>query len=129
MRLTLRLLLKFMSAVYQTQSHQDLDPRVQTKTKSAYRLNGAPLHMLMRNMNVGKLLDISRVITGKLKINPRPIDVRTSLDTAIDSVRSAATAKSIDIHVIQQDEHPLVTGDVDRLQQVFWNLLSNAVKI
>jgi hypothetical protein len=96
MRLTLRLLLKFMSAVYQTQSHQDLDPRVQTKTKSAYRLNGAPLHMLMRNMNVGKLLDISRVITGKLKINPRPIDVRTSLDTAIDSFsyrrcRSVAT--------------------------------------
>jgi PAS domain S-box-containing protein len=74
------------------------------------------------------LLEISRVITGKLKLNTRPVDVRTSLDAAIESVRSGAEAKSISILVSQKDEHAVVTADADRLQQVFWNLLSNAVK-
>ena len=74
------------------------------------------------------LLEISRVITGKLKLNTRPVDVRTSLDAAIESLRSAAEARSISIDVSQKEEHAVVTADADRLQQVFWNLLSNAVK-
>jgi PAS domain S-box-containing protein len=74
------------------------------------------------------LLDISRVITGKLKINSHPVEVRTALDAALESMRAAAEAKSLTIEVRELDEHAIVSGDPERLQQVFWNLLSNAVK-
>ena len=74
------------------------------------------------------LLDISRVITGKLKINSHPVEVRSALDAALESMRAAAEAKSLTIEVRELDEHAVVSGDPERLQQVFWNLLSNAVK-
>jgi PAS domain S-box-containing protein len=77
---------------------------------------------------VSDLLDISRVITGKLKINARPVDITNSLDSALESIRPAADAKQIQIEVEREPYATVVTGDTDRLQQVFWNLLSNAVK-
>ena len=77
---------------------------------------------------VSDLLDISRVITGKLRINARPVDITNSLDSALESVRPAADAKQIHIEVDRELYATVVTGDADRLQQVFWNLLSNAVK-
>ena len=77
---------------------------------------------------VSDLLDISRVITGKLRINARPVDISTSLISAMESVRPAAEAKEINISVEREPYATVVTGDADRLQQVFWNLLSNAVK-
>jgi PAS domain S-box-containing protein len=77
---------------------------------------------------VSDLLDISRVITGKLRINARPVDITNSLESALESVRPAAEAKQIQIEVDREQYATVVTGDADRLQQVFWNLLSNAVK-
>jgi PAS domain S-box-containing protein len=77
---------------------------------------------------LGDLLDISRVVTGKLRIEARPVDVRISLEAALESIRPAAEAKSITVDVYPGPAGSLVTGDTDRLQQVFWNLLSNAVK-
>jgi PAS domain S-box-containing protein len=77
---------------------------------------------------VSDLLDISRVITGKLRINARPVDITNSLESALDSIRPAAEAKQIQIEVEREPYATVVTGDADRLQQVFWNLLSNAVK-
>lgn len=77
---------------------------------------------------VSDLLDISRVITGKLRINARPVDITTSLESALESIRPAAEAKQIDIEVEREPYATVITGDADRLQQVFWNLLSNAVK-
>src|SRR6185295_11799648 len=77
---------------------------------------------------VSDLLDISRVITGKLRINARPVDITTSLESALESVRPAAEAKQIKIEVEREPYATVVTGDADRLQQIFWNLLSNAVK-
>jgi PAS domain S-box-containing protein len=74
------------------------------------------------------LLDISRAIAGKLRIDPRPIDIQRSLDAALESIRPAAKAKSITIDVHRDPRKTIVTADSDRLQQVFWNLLSNAVK-
>lgn len=77
---------------------------------------------------ISDLLDISRVITGKLKINARPVDITNSLDSALDSIRPAAEAKQIQIDIEREAYATVVTGDADRLQQVLWNLLSNAVK-
>jgi signal transduction histidine kinase len=74
------------------------------------------------------LLDISRAITGKLRVAMRPVDLRQSLEAALESIRPATEAKSITIHVHDERHGSVVTGDADRLQQIFWNLLSNAVK-
>jgi PAS domain S-box-containing protein len=77
---------------------------------------------------VSDLLDISRVITGKLRINARPVDISSSLESALEAIRPAAEARQIQIDVDREPYATVVTGDADRLQQVFWNLLSNAVK-
>jgi PAS domain S-box-containing protein len=75
---------------------------------------------------VDDLLDVSRIVSGKLRLDPKPLPVSTVIDSAIESVYHAADAKSINIDV-QRDES-MIQGDADRLQQVLWNLLSNAVK-
>jgi PAS domain S-box-containing protein len=74
------------------------------------------------------LLDVSRIITGKLRINTQPIDVLLIVHAAIDAVRPAAEAKQIDIRTHIDAPDLIVRADMERMQQVFWNLLSNAVK-
>jgi len=74
------------------------------------------------------LLDVSRIITGKLRINTQPVDVLLIIHAAIDAVRPAAEAKEIDIHTHVEAPDTIVRADMERLQQVFWNLLANAVK-
>ncbi|HLK40707.1 MAG TPA: ATP-binding protein, partial [Polyangiaceae bacterium] len=77
---------------------------------------------------VSDLLDISRVITGKIRINPSQVDLANVVDMAIEGVRPAADAKSIAIEADVDRERAVMRGDGDRLQQVVWNLLANAVK-
>ena len=74
------------------------------------------------------LLDVSRIITGKLRINTQPIDVLLVIHAAIDAVRPAAEAKEINIRTHFEAPDAIVRADTERLQQVLWNLLSNAVK-
>ncbi|HWW77048.1 MAG TPA: ATP-binding protein [Pyrinomonadaceae bacterium] len=74
------------------------------------------------------LLDVSRIISGKLQLHARQIGLAPVIEAALDSVRQAADAKSIRLGAEYEDEAGLVTGDPDRLQQVVWNLLSNAIK-
>jgi PAS domain S-box-containing protein len=74
------------------------------------------------------LLDISRVITGKLTINVRSVELAQIIEAAIDSIRPAAEAKSIQLRARLESKDSLVSGDPNRLQQIVWNLLSNAVK-
>ena len=83
---------------------------------------------LMQKQIVEDLLDVSRIITGKLRINTQPVDLLLVIHTAIDSVRPAAEAKAIEIQTHFESPDVIVRADVERLQQVFWNLLSNAVK-
>lgn len=73
------------------------------------------------------LLDVSRIVTGRLHLDLRPVDPGVVIETAIDSVRPAAEAKSIQINSLLDYVGPLMC-DPARLQQVMWNLLSNAVK-
>jgi PAS domain S-box-containing protein len=74
------------------------------------------------------ILDVSRVITGKLQLNVGPLDLVTVVDGALDAVRPAMEAKDIRIETIIHAGLRMISGDADRLQQVVWNLLSNAAK-
>jgi len=74
------------------------------------------------------LLDISRIITGKLRLDIRPVDLAAVVAAAADAVRPAADAKDIQLDLSEDTLIGTVSGDPDRLQQVIWNLLSNAVK-
>jgi PAS domain S-box-containing protein len=77
---------------------------------------------------VEDILDISRIITGRLRLNIKQVDLGHVIDGVIQTVRPAADAKRIGISsAIDHDVGP-VSGDPDRLQQVVWNLLANAIK-
>jgi signal transduction histidine kinase len=77
---------------------------------------------------IDELLDISRIVTGKLKLEPRPVELSGVIEAAIDAVRHAAEAMNIQIFTALERNAGLVMGEAVRLQQVVWNLLSNAVK-
>jgi PAS domain S-box-containing protein len=77
---------------------------------------------------IDDLLDVSRIITGKLRMDVRPIDPNEFIEAAIDAVNPAATAKEIRLQKIMDTGVVNVPGDPSRLQQVIWNLLSNAIK-
>ena len=74
------------------------------------------------------ILDVSRVITGKLQLKIGPLDPVTVVDAALDAVRPAMEAKDIRLETIIDAGLGIISGDADRLQQVVWNLLSNAAK-
>ncbi|MGH9970631.1 MAG: PAS domain-containing sensor histidine kinase [Pyrinomonadaceae bacterium] len=74
------------------------------------------------------MLDVSRIITGKLRIGLMPLELLPVINSAIDVVRPAAHAKEIEIETYFESPSLQVNGDAERLQQVIWNLLSNAVK-
>jgi signal transduction histidine kinase/CheY-like chemotaxis protein len=74
------------------------------------------------------LLDVSRIITGKLRLEITAVEPVSIINMALDAVRPAAEAKSIRLQAVLDPWAGIVSGDPDRLQQVLWNLLSNAVK-
>jgi PAS domain S-box-containing protein len=74
------------------------------------------------------ILDVSRVITGKLRLNVGPVDVVSVISAAVDSVQLAADSKGINLSVVLDPSARHLSGDASRLQQVVWNLLSNAIK-
>jgi signal transduction histidine kinase len=74
------------------------------------------------------LLDVSRIITGKLRLEIRPVEPVAVINAAIDAVRPAADAKHVHMETVLDPWAGIVSGDADRLQQVLWNLLSNAIK-
>ena len=74
------------------------------------------------------LLDVSRIVTGKFRLVMQDMDVGRVLQLASESLRLVAQSKQITLNVVRDDSDARISGDPDRLQQVFWNLLSNAVK-
>jgi len=74
------------------------------------------------------LLDISRIVSGKLRLNLSPLDPLRVVETAMDTVRPAAEAKGVRLKLTRDVSTGPILGDSERLQQVIWNLLSNAVK-
>jgi signal transduction histidine kinase/ActR/RegA family two-component response regulator len=77
---------------------------------------------------IDDLLDVSRVIAGKMRLDVRVVDLQTVVADALDAVRPAAEGKSIRLQAVLDPRAGPITGDPARLQQVVWNLLMNAVK-
>ena len=77
---------------------------------------------------VADLLDVSRIISGKLRLDVRTIDLIYIVNAALDSIRPAADAKGIRLQTMLDPAAGPISGDADRLQQIVWNLLTNAVK-
>jgi signal transduction histidine kinase len=76
---------------------------------------------------IDDVLDVSRIISGKLRLNVQPVALEDVLKNAVATMQPAADAKGVSIQMIADSAMP-VSGDPDRLQQVVWNVLSNAVK-
>ena len=77
---------------------------------------------------IDDLLDLSRVVMGKLTLGNEPVDLRLAVDNAVDTLRLAADARGIAIDVQHAATRCVINGDATRLQQIAWNLLSNALK-
>jgi PAS domain S-box-containing protein len=77
---------------------------------------------------VEDLLDVSRIVAGQLHLDKEPMPFRPVVESAIESIRLVAVAKSIALAVDLGDDPAIIIGDAARLQQVVWNLLSNAMK-
>ncbi len=77
---------------------------------------------------IEELLDMSRIVNGKLRLEVQPVDLPAVVSEAIESVRPAAQAKGIRLTKVLDPRGGPITGDPNRLQQVFWNLLSNSIK-
>jgi len=82
----------------------------------------------MLTQMVEDLLDVSRIVSGKMRLNVQPIELPLVLQEAIETVRPAADAKRIKIHTVLDPQVGPIAGDPDRLRQIAWNLLSNAIK-
>lgn len=108
-----------------------------TKLLRSKRLNPAKadqaLETIERNAKlqaqlIEDLLDVSRILQGKMSLNVAPVNLTATIQAALETVRLAAEAKNIQIHTTLNHVSGTVSGDINRLQQVFWNLISNAVK-
>jgi signal transduction histidine kinase len=77
---------------------------------------------------VEDLLDISRIVSGRMRLNVRPVALDAIVSGGLDSLRLAAEAKGLTLEAVDLEPAAQVAGDADRLQQIVWNLLSNAIK-
>ncbi len=105
---------------------------LQTRQLDAATTNRA-LETIERNARlqaqlIEDILDVSKMIRGKLRLQPRPTTLEPVIIAAIDAMRPAAEAKKVQLQCWFEPGIGNVLGDPDRLQQVFWNLLSNAIK-
>jgi signal transduction histidine kinase len=77
---------------------------------------------------IDDLLDTSRIATGKLHFEPKPTDLNATVKAAVDTVRTSAAARNIELSVSLYPTSPIVMGEPVRLQQIAWNMVSNAIK-
>jgi signal transduction histidine kinase/DNA-binding response OmpR family regulator len=83
---------------------------------------------LAQQQIIEDILDVSRIITGKLRLEAGPVELSAVVEAAVDSIRPSADAKGVRLHLLIDSGTNPVLGDASRIQQIVWNLLSNAVK-
>jgi signal transduction histidine kinase/CheY-like chemotaxis protein len=103
------------------------------RTQPSVRSRAHALEVIERNATsqmrlVEDLLDMARIISGKLRLKIEPVSLVEVAQAAIDVIIPGAAAKQLTVDVAIDDDMPAVSGDSERLQQVVWNLLANAVK-
>lgn len=81
-----------------------------------------------QNQIINDLLDVSRIITGKMRLDVGPVQLGALIEAAVETMRPAADAKGVELRLTIDPTIGPVSGDAERLQQVIWNLLTNAVK-
>jgi PAS domain S-box-containing protein len=96
--------------------------------KAAHAMQVIEQNVALQAQIVKDLLDVSAMITGQLYLEPQPIALAPIISAAVESVRAAADAKSIELRAELDAQPRLLSGDAKRLQQVVWNLLYNAIK-
>jgi len=101
----------------------DPDPQMVAKAVASVSRNARAQSRVIED-----LLDVSRIVTGKMQLSLAAVDVRATLQAAVDVIAPAASAKRIRVDVAVPPVPCIVQADPDRLRQVLWNLLSNAVK-
>jgi PAS domain S-box-containing protein len=99
----------------------------------AENMRGEALMSIYRNAKsqaqlIEDLLDISRIITGRFRIEAKSVELTSVVEAAVASVRPSAASKSLTLQTRLDTSAVTVSGDSERLQQVVWNLLTNAVK-
>lgn len=104
-----------------------LQTRKFNETKTAEALATIERNAKLQTQLIDDLLDVAKILRGKLSIDASPVNLAFVIESAIDTVRTAAVAKSIALHPILPNIGQ-VSGDSNRLQQIVWNLLSNAIK-
>ena len=80
------------------------------------------------NQMVEDVLDVSRIVAGKMRLTVQAIELPLVIHEAVDTIKPAAEAKRIRIHTVIDSQVGPISGDPDRLRQIIWNLLANAVK-
>jgi len=98
------------------------------ETKTAQALEIIERNAKLQTQLIEDLLDVSRILRGKVSLNVAAVDLKSTIEAAMETVRLAAQAKAIQMQTDFQPDVGTVSGDAGRLQQVLWNLLSNAVK-
>jgi PAS domain S-box-containing protein len=99
-----------------------------TGEKLAQAVETIERNSLILTQMVEDLLEVSRIVSGKMRLNVQPVDLPRVLHEALATIAPAADAKRIRIHTVIDPQVGPISGDPDRLRQIVWNLLSNAVK-
>jgi PAS domain S-box-containing protein len=104
-------------------SRPDFDERRRSSAIETVERNAIAMAQLIED-----LLDMSRVVSGKLRLNVQRVMLAQTVEAAVESVRPSANSKGVSLHLDLDPAAPDLVGDPTRLQQITWNLLSNAVK-
>ncbi len=105
-----------------------LQRRQMSEAKTAQALESIERNAKLQTQLIDDLLDVAKILNGKLSFEPEPVSLDLAIASAIETVKASAAAKSISLTFNNAAQSAVILGNSTRLQQIVWNLLSNAVK-